>query len=77
MKLQSFLINMVYWMFAFSLLKHSKTATEKVAFFLSLTVYVKSNRNQQNVLQIFKIFKMINEYLIGLIMYVYGKNCFS
>ena len=39
MKLQSFLINMVYWMFAFRLLKHSKTATEKVAFFLSLTVY--------------------------------------
>ena len=30
MKLQSFLINVVYWMFAFSLLKHSKTATEKV-----------------------------------------------
>ena len=41
MKLQSFLINMVYWMFAFTLLKYSKTATEKVAFFLSLTVWFK------------------------------------
>ena len=33
MKLQSFLFNMVYWMFGFKLLKYSKTATEKVAFF--------------------------------------------
>ena len=45
MKLQSFLINMVYWMFVFSLLKHSKTATEKVAFFLSLTVYTNIQKN--------------------------------
>ena len=37
MKLQSFLINMVYWM-TIRLLKHSKPATEKVAFFMSLTV---------------------------------------
>ena len=40
MKLQYFLINMVYWMFVYSSLKHPKTQTEKVAFFLSLTVYI-------------------------------------
>ena len=39
LKIQYFLIFMVYWMFGFSLLKHWKTATEKVDFFLSLTVY--------------------------------------
>ena len=33
MKFQSFLINMVYWMSAFRLLTHSKTATEKNCIF--------------------------------------------
>ena len=70
MKLLSFVINMVYWMYAFRLLKHSENATEKVAFFLSLTVYTHNHILTNLVIPNLFFFAVIDYYFVITEIYV-------